>query len=67
MDVNDARARLISLQTERLHALELGIETPSEYMTRLENAIADAQRDYTLHAVLEIAALREELTGATLG
>jgi len=67
MDLNDARARLISLQTERFHALELGNENPSSYMTRLENAIADARHDYVLGAVLEIATLRGELTGAGRG
>lgn len=67
MDVSDARARLISLRAERFHALELGIEVPSPYMTRLENAIADAQHDYVMLAVLEVATLRGELAGATRG
>lgn len=67
MDVHDARARLIGLQTERFQALELGIEYPSPYMTRLEHAIADARRDYTMHVVLEIAMLRGSLAGVTQG
>jgi hypothetical protein len=67
MDLSDTRSRLISLQTERFHALELGIECPSPYMTRLEHAIADAQRAYVMGAVLEIAALRGTLAGATRG
>lgn len=67
MDVNDARARLIRLQSERFHALELGIENPSPYMTRLGNAIADAQRDYTMRAVIEIATLRGTPADATQG
>ncbi len=67
MDVNDARDRLIRLQTERFHALELGIENPSPYMTRLEDAIADAHREYVTAAVLEIATLRGELEGAMHG
>lgn len=67
MDVHDARARLIGLQTERFQALELGIEHPSPYMTRLEHAIADARRDYTMQVVLEIAMLRGSLAGVTQG
>lgn len=67
MDVNDARARLVRLQAERFHALELGIENPSPYMTRLQDAIADAQHDYVMAAVLEIAVLRGSLAGTTRG
>ncbi len=67
MDVGDARTRLISLQAERFHALELGVERPSPYMTRLEGAIADAGHDYVMVAVLEIATLRGQLAGATRG
>ena len=67
MDVTTARARLIRLRAERFHALELGIENPSEYMTRLEGAIDDAQRDYVTSAVIEIAVLRESITGAARG
>lgn len=63
MDASDARARLISLQTERFEALELGIANPSPYLTRLEDAIADARRDYVTSAVLEIAVLRGALAG----
>jgi hypothetical protein len=65
MQPADARSRLICLQTERLDALELGIERPSPYMTRLEHAIADAERVYVMGAVLAIAALRDTLAGAT--
>lgn len=67
MDVNDTRARLVRLQAERLQALELGIENPSPYMTRLESAIEDARTEYVTGAVLEIAILRESLAGATYG
>lgn len=67
MDVTDARARLIRLQAERLQALELGIENPSPYLTRLEDAIAGARRDYVTRVVLEIAVLRSSLAGATRG
>lgn len=67
MDVNDARARLIRLQAERFEALELGIANPSPYITRLEDAIAGAHRDYVTRAVLEIAVLRGSLAGATRG
>lgn len=67
MDVNDARARLIRLRAERFQALELGIENPSPYMTRLDAAIADAHRDFVAGAVLEIAVLRREHAGAAHG
>ena len=67
MDVNDTRARLIRLQAERFQALELGIESPSPYMTRLASAIEEARTDHVTAAVLEIAQLRESLAGATQG
>jgi hypothetical protein len=67
MHSTDAKARLIRLQTERLEALQAGVQEPSPYMTRLDDAIEDARREYTLSAVTEIAALRSELTGHTIG
>lgn len=67
MDVHDARTRLVSLKAERFQALELDIEYPSPYMTRLEQAIADAHHDYVLVAVLQVATLRGELAGAARG
>jgi len=67
MDVTDARARLIRLRAERFQALELGIESPSPYLTRLEAAIEDARTDYIASAVLEIAVLRGSLAGAAHG
>jgi hypothetical protein len=67
MDINDTRARLIRLQAERHTALELGIENPSSYLTRLEAAIADARVDYVMSAVREIAVLRRSLARATAG
>lgn len=67
MDVNDTRARLIRLQAERFQALELGIENPSPYMTRLASAIEEARAEYVTSVVLEIAQLRESLAGAAQG
>jgi hypothetical protein len=67
MDAHDTRARLIRLQTERLHALELGIEHPSEYLTRLDEAIEDVRVEYTICAVREIAEMRRDLAGFTHG
>lgn len=67
MDATDARSRLIRLQAERFEALELGIETPSPYIARLDAGIEGARADYLTSAVLEIAALRGELAGATRG
>jgi hypothetical protein len=67
MTTTDAKARLIRLQAERLAALEAGAQEPSPYMDRLCDAIADARAGYTMSAVLEIAVLRTDLTGLTLG
>ncbi len=67
MDVNDTRARLIRLQAERHQALELGIERPSPYLTRLDAALAEAHVDYVTSAVVEIAVLRRSLAGAAQG
>ena len=61
MDAYDTRARLIRLQTERFHAIELGIERPSEYLTRLDEAIEDVRVEYTISAVREIAVMRRDL------
>jgi hypothetical protein len=67
MEATDAKVRLIRLHAERQQAIELGIENPSPYMTRLDAAIAEADWDYTMSAVLEIAVLRRQLAGATRG
>jgi hypothetical protein len=67
MDITDAKARLIRLQAERLTALEAGAQEPSPYMDRLSEAIAEARKDYTMSAVVEIAALRTDLAGLPLG
>jgi hypothetical protein len=67
MDIDDTRARLIRLQAERFQALELGIENPSPYLTRLDAAIAEARVEYVVSAVGEIAVLRRALTGAAQG
>jgi hypothetical protein len=67
MDITETRARLIRLQAERYAALELGIESPSPYLSRLDAAIAEAHVDYTVSAVREIAVLRRSLARATAG
>lgn len=67
MDVEDTRARLIRLQAERFAAVELGAESPSPYVDRLDAAIEDARTAYVTSAVLEIALLRESLAGAAQG
>jgi hypothetical protein len=67
MQATDAKARLIRLHAERRQALDLGIENPSPYMTRLDAAIAEADWDYTMIAVLEIAVLRRQLAALTRG
>jgi hypothetical protein len=67
MHSTDARARLIRLQAERMAALEAGAREPSPYMTRLSDAIEDARVEYTMSTLTEIATLRSELTGLTLG
>lgn len=67
MDINETRSRLVRLRAEHFQALELGVENPSPYMTRLEAAIAEARVDYVLSAVREIAVLRGSLVGAAQG
>ena len=67
MDVEDTRARLIRLQAERFAAVELGAGSPSPYIDRLDGAIEDARAAYVTSAVLEIAILRESLSGAAQG
>ncbi len=67
MEPTTARARLIRLRAERLTAREAGAQEPSPYMTRLSDAIEEAQREYTMSAVLEIACLRSELAAPTVG
>ena len=67
MEVDDTHARLIRLQAERFHAVELGADVASLYVTRLDDAIEDARVDYVTGAVLEIAFLRRSLTGAVHG
>lgn len=67
MDPHAAKARLIRLMAERFQALELGVENPSPYLTRLEDAIEHARAEYVTSAVLEIAVMRRDLTGARLG
>jgi len=67
MDIDDTRARVIRLQAERFHALELGIENPSPYIARLDDVIAEARAEYVTSAVREIAELRRALAGAARG
>lgn len=67
MDAYDTRARLIRLQTERFQAVELGVENPAPYLTRLDEAIADARSDYVISAVREIAEMRRDLARAARG
>ncbi len=67
MEVIETQARLIRLQAERFHAVELGASPASAYVTRLDDAIADARTDYVTSAVLELAFLRRSLTGAAQG
>ena len=65
MDTIDAQNRLICLQAERHQARELGVESASPYMTRLEVALEDARVGYVMSAVRDIAVLRRSLTRAT--
>ncbi len=67
MDPHDTRARLVRLQTERFAAIELGIEYPCEYLTRLDEAIEDVRVEYTISAVREIAVMRRDLARAARG
>ena len=67
MDTIDAQSRLIRLQAERFEARELGVESSSPYMTRLEVAIDDARVGYVMSAVREIAVLQRSLARAARG
>jgi len=67
MEISETRSRLIRLQAEHFQARELGVESPSPYMTRLEAAIAEARVEYIVSAVREIAVLRGSLIGAAHG
>ena len=67
MEISETHSRLIRLQAERFEALELGVENPSPYLTRLDAAIAEARHEYVTSAVREIALLRRSLTGAAQG
>jgi hypothetical protein len=67
LDAYDTRTRLIGLQTERFRAIELGLERSSEYLTRLDEAIADVSVEYTICAVREIAEMRRDLARAAHG
>jgi hypothetical protein len=67
MTCTDARARLMRLQAERMTALEAGVQEPSPYMERLSEAIDEARADFTLGAVVEIAALRTDLGSPIVG
>ncbi|MBW3607693.1 MAG: hydroxymethylglutaryl-CoA lyase [Actinobacteria bacterium] len=50
-----------------LAALELGVDSPSQYLTRLDAAIADARAEYVMSAVSEIALLRRSLSAPAQG
>jgi hypothetical protein len=67
MTTTDAKARLIRLQAERMTAVEAGVQAPSPYMDRLSDAIAEARTEYTMSAVVEIAALHTDLAGFVNG
>ncbi len=67
MDTTDAKSRLVRLQAERHQALELGVENPSPYVTRLEVAIEDARVGYVMCAVRETAVLQRSLSRAGYG
>ena len=67
MEISETQSRLIRLQAERFHAIELGVEQPSPYLARLDAAIADARVEYVMAAVCEIALLRRSLSGAAQG
>jgi hypothetical protein len=49
------RARLRRLKTERCEALQAGVPADADYIGRLSAAIQDAERDYTICAVGEMA------------
>ena len=63
MTATDARQQLLSLQAERLDAVEAGLGANALYMTDLEIDIASSRAAYVALAVTGVATLRAELSG----
>ena len=61
------RERLTQLQAERALAEGSGLAEVRAYMADLDEEIEATRRLYVLSAVLQIAGLRAELTGAQVG
>ncbi len=60
-------ARVQLLQAERLAAELAGLGGCAEYMSALEDELAECRREYVRAAVTEIALLRADLTAPLRG
>jgi hypothetical protein len=67
MTATDARQQLLSLQVERLDAVDAGLGDNALYMSELESDIAFSRIAYVSLAVTEIATLRAQLAEPQLG
>lgn len=63
----DVRSRLIQLQAERALTLETELADIPSYMGDLDDEIEATRALYIASAVIEIATLRAELSGADVG
>jgi hypothetical protein len=67
MSATDARMQLLRLTAERYDAYDVGLGDNVPYMADLEADIVECRDAVVMLAVLEIAALRAEMNGATVG
>ena len=67
MDAIDARTRLIQLEAERFLTQDTELAQIPSYMADLDEEIEATRQLYVISAVLEIAELRADLSGAQFG
>ena len=67
MDAIDARSRLIQLEAERFLTRDTDLAQIPSYMADLDEEIEATRQLYVITAVLEIAELRADLSGAQVG
>jgi hypothetical protein len=67
MTAIDARMQLLRLTAERYDAYDVGLGDNLPYMAELEADIVECREAVVMLAVLEIAALRAEMSGLTVG
>ena len=67
MTAIDARMQLLRLTAERYDAYDVGLGDNLPYMAELEADIVECREAVVMLAVVEIAALRAEMSGLTVG